>query len=52
MAAIKNVLSPSSDTMMTDMAATNAWINPKLVWVAGSSLLVWTGAAGVNPFWN
>lgn len=34
------------------MAATNAWINPKLVWVAGSSSLVWTGAAGVGPFWN
>ena len=28
MAAIKKVLSPSSDTIMTDIDATNAWIKP------------------------
>lgn len=30
MAAIKKVLSPSSETIITDIAATKAWINPKL----------------------
>ena len=28
MAAMKKVLSPSSDTRITEMAATNPWINP------------------------
>ena len=31
MAAIKNVLSPSSETMMTDKEATKAWMNSMLV---------------------
>lgn len=30
MAAIKNVLSPNSDTMMTDKDATTAWRKPNL----------------------
>ena len=30
MAAIKNVLSPSSETMMTDKEATKAWMNSML----------------------
>lgn len=50
MAAIKKVLSPSSETMMTDMAATNAWINPRLVLSAESSLTEWTGTTAVGPF--
>lgn len=50
MAAMKKVLSPSSDTMMTDIAATNAWIKPKLVLSADSSLTMWTGATGEDPF--
>lgn len=29
-AAIKKVLSPSSDTMMTDSEATKAWIKPRV----------------------
>lgn len=28
-AAIKNVLSPNSETTMTEIEATNAWRNPK-----------------------
>jgi len=28
MAAMKNVLSPSSETIITDIEAANAWINP------------------------
>lgn len=40
-AAIKNVLSPSSDTIITESDAMNAWINPKLpgLVILGSRLL-------------
>lgn len=43
-AAMKKVLSPSSETMMTEIAATNAWINPRLPLLGSSGLM--TGAAG------
>lgn len=40
MAAMKKVLSPISDTMMTEMEAANAWKNPTLIhWTRPS---VWT----------
>lgn len=29
-AAMKNVLSPSSETIITDIEAANAWMKPKL----------------------
>ena len=31
-AAIKNVLSPSSETMITEIDAANAWMKPTLSW--------------------
>jgi len=39
-AAMKNVLSPSSDTMMTDSDATNAWT--KLASITGADVAFWT----------
>lgn len=44
MAAMKKVLSPSSETMMTEIAATKAWINPRLPLLGSSGLTA--GAAG------
>lgn len=37
MAAMKNVLSPNSDTMMTEIEATKAWIKPRFPLVEPSS---------------
>lgn len=36
-AAMKNVLSPNSDTMMTEIEATKAWIKPKFPLLDSSS---------------
>lgn len=44
MAAMKKVLSPSSETMMTEIAATKACINPRLPLLGSSGLTA--GAAG------
>lgn len=38
MAAMKNVLSPNSDTIITENDATNAWKKPKLA--TGSELML------------
>lgn len=42
MAAMKKVLSPSSDTMMTEMEATKAWMNPRSPLLGSSSFTTGT----------
>ena len=49
MAAMKKVLSPISDTMMTEKAATKAWKKPKLLFDGG----LFPSSLSSNPsFWS
>lgn len=50
MAAMKNVLSPNSDTMMTEIEATKAWMNPRSPLRESSSATTGPNGWGLGAF--